>query len=611
MKGLTHMKTAFACVAALVLQAVMAVAASAAPPELPPPGMAKYLVVLWEAGTPLPGEQATGRKASGKEPDFAKMGGRVLFTRANRRVIFLSRGQAHSLRRHESVAYIQRIWVGESLADWTDPDPPNHSRFAVEADVANLTWGPVAYQYDSAGNVKSAGSDSYTYDSAGRLIQAVVGGKTESYEYDSFGNMTKKGITGVTPVTIPVDGASNRLIGPAYDAAGNLIATGERESYTYDSLGMMATSDRPSSERRYIYDVNDERIGRIHDQYLSRWTIRDLDGRVLREFKSDDTVSESYWYWEQDYVYAGGELVGGETQEWSFEDVQTYGGRRHYHLDHLGSPRMVTNDARASIMFHNYYPFGVEQTPAWQEQLNPGDPHVDDARFTGHERDFHGALNFENADYLDYMHARYYDPNKGRFMSVDPTWESADIGKPQSWNRYAYVTNNPIRYTDPDGKVGIDPILAKELAMAAYATGAEFVTTYVLDADSMGNGELPKDPAERVRYIEQHAKNASGGTGSSDEMLTRRTDNESAKRLGDRAADAERKIGIHGVSASAATPQPGESVGSRATRSEVEKLFPVHNTPTRTDPLHRTIELPKPVTNRVARLFNWLFKKAL
>ncbi|HEV7767319.1 MAG TPA: RHS repeat-associated core domain-containing protein [Thermoanaerobaculia bacterium] len=40
----------------------------------------------------------------------------------------------------------------------------------------------------------------------------------------------------------------------------------------------------------------------------------------------------------------------------------------------------------------------------------------------------------------------------GRFLAVDPTWESADVTRPQSWNRYAYVENNPINKVDPDGR---------------------------------------------------------------------------------------------------------------------------------------------------------------
>jgi hypothetical protein len=79
---------------------------------------------------------------------------------------------------------------------------------------------------------------------------------------------------------------------------------------------------------------------------------------------------------------------------------------------------------------------------------------------------------------------------------------------------------------------------------------------------------------------------------------------ESLARLGRKAAEAERFLGIHGLSTTA-----GESDRpySQAPRGEVEKSFPVHDTPTRKDPLHRTVELPKPVTKDIGDLFNLLF----
>jgi hypothetical protein len=84
------------------------------------------------------------------------------------------------------------------------------------------------------------------------------------------------------------------------------------------------------------------------------------------------------------------------------------------------------------------------------------------------------------------------------------------------------------------------------------------------------------------------------------EGLTR----ESARRLARKAAEAERWLGIHGVSVTAGPPR---HPASQAARDEVENHFPVHDTPTRADPLHRTVELPKPVTQEVADLFNRLF----
>ena len=50
----------------------------------------------------------------------------------------------------------------------------------------------------------------------------------------------------------------------------------------------------------------------------------------------------------------------------------------------------------------------------------------------------------------DYMHARYYSPNLGRFLSVDSV--GGTVGSSQSWNRYSYVINNPVKLLDPDGR---------------------------------------------------------------------------------------------------------------------------------------------------------------
>ncbi len=45
--------------------------------------------------------------------------------------------------------------------------------------------------------------------------------------------------------------------------------------------------------------------------------------------------------------------------------------------------------------------------------------------------------------------ARWYDPALGRFVQADTLIPQP--GNPQAWDRYAYVENNPLRYTDPSG----------------------------------------------------------------------------------------------------------------------------------------------------------------
>jgi hypothetical protein len=77
---------------------------------------------------------------------------------------------------------------------------------------------------------------------------------------------------------------------------------------------------------------------------------------------------------------------------------------------------------------------------------------------------------------------------------------------------------------------------------------------------------------------------------------------ESAERLAEQAAQAEKIIGIHGVSVKSKAKFPAPS----APRSEVEKHFLVHKTGK--DPYHYTVELPKPVTEEVAETFNNLFR---
>jgi RHS repeat-associated protein len=73
------------------------------------------------------------------------------------------------------------------------------------------------------------------------------------------------------------------------------------------------------------------------------------------------------------------------------------------------------------------------------------DPFSVSKRFTGKGRDSSTAL--------DYFGARYFSSPQGRFMSPDPALDiAASIASPQRWNKYSYVSNNPIAKVDPDGR---------------------------------------------------------------------------------------------------------------------------------------------------------------
>jgi RHS repeat-associated protein len=345
----------------------------------------------------------------------------------------------------------------------------------VDRDVVNnLTWSTGTYLYDGSGNIKTIGSDSYWYDTAGRLIKAEVGGTVETYQYDSFGNLVEKTSGGATAHFGP-DPRTNRLAGESYDAAGaQLTRTGLGTYYSYDSVGsLMWISEEGYSgmggEDFYLYTADDERIVTFQTEDEAYIRVRDLKNRVVREYF--DYEADGWMEWQRDYIYAGDRLVSGQGIS---------GEMRHYHRDHLGSTRLITDRDGVQIAKMDYFPFGVEKTSTVQESGLQPDP----MKFTGHERDYNGLYWIQTQDYLDYMHARYYQARMGRFLTVDPgrDW---DMVKPQSWNRYGYARNSPVSIADPDGRNAVlvlrlarflgPPALRYALRQGVRAAGPTFV----------------------------------------------------------------------------------------------------------------------------------------
>ena len=108
---------------------------------------------------------------------------------------------------------------------------------------------------------------------------------------------------------------------------------------------------------------------------------------------------------------------------------------QYVHWDHLGSTRMMTDESGVSFAVFKYYPFGLEAESIGGDELRQ--------KFTGHERDDRVGL--------DYMMARSCRMALGRFLEPDEYGGSTRLSQPQSWNRYAYVMNDPINATDPTG----------------------------------------------------------------------------------------------------------------------------------------------------------------
>jgi RHS repeat-associated protein len=131
----------------------------------------------------------------------------------------------------------------------------------------------------------------------------------------------------------------------------------------------------------------------------------------------------------------------------------------YYHTDAIGSVRMVTNEAAQVVARYDFQPFGLPLpvTPA---------PPPEARQFAGTERDTETEF--------DYFGARYYASGNGRFTTVDPVLNlEAALTEPQRWNRYAYAVNNPLKFTDPDGR---DPrLITGAIGAVVYAGWNTFV----------------------------------------------------------------------------------------------------------------------------------------
>jgi RHS repeat-associated protein len=182
------------------------------------------------------------------------------------------------------------------------------------------------------------------------------------------------------------------------------------------------------AEWRYVYDPENrlkeawrgaERVARFrYDAEVNR-TVREVGG--LRTV----VVDEGY------EVRGGGVRkvyrLGGETvavREGSTVDAAVG--------DHLGSVTVLAQGGSPAGVTR-YLPYGAIrlETGVWPT----------DRRFTGQR--WEASLGL-----YDYR-ARFYDPTLGRFLQPDPL--VPEPGNPQALNRYAYVYNNPLCYTDPSG----------------------------------------------------------------------------------------------------------------------------------------------------------------
>lgn len=170
------------------------------------------------------------------------------------------------------------------------------------------------------------------------------------------------------------------------------------------------------------------------------------------------------------YYYADGQRIA----------MNNNGVVSYLYGDQLGSVSVVA-DASGNLVSRTLYkPWGEIRYTQGTSQTDYG--------YTGQKQE--GDIYFYNA--------RWYDPQLGRFMQAD-TIVPLQVQGTQAWDRFAYVNNNPIRYTDPSGKF---PVIAAFLIAGAVGGAAYSLITQVSDIMADGQtdfwGALSQVDAQQV-----------------------------------------------------------------------------------------------------------------
>ncbi|MGO9241854.1 MAG: RHS repeat-associated core domain-containing protein [Bryobacteraceae bacterium] len=257
------------------------------------------------------------------------------------------------------------------------------------------------------------------YDDLARLgsVGCGSGNWSQTFTYDAFGNINK---SGSQSFSLPYKATTNRInsTGYTYDANGNLMADNGTHTYGWDAEANLATLDSNTE----TYDALSRRVeqssGGVYTEILYA-----PNGAKLA-LMSGQTVTKMFV-----------PLPAGATAVYAGTTLSYY-----RHPDWLGSSRVASTAPTtppSTVDYDGpYAPFG--------ESYNESGTIVD-RNFTGQNQDL-GAVQ-----YYDFLY-REHNVIEGRWISPDPAGLAAvDPTLPQTWNRYAYVANDPLNFLDPFG----------------------------------------------------------------------------------------------------------------------------------------------------------------
>jgi RHS repeat-associated protein len=306
--------------------------------------------------------------------------------------------------------------------------------------VGTPTWNPngtlgslnISDEFNSANNQDCT----YTHDDLARIsnVSCTESGWSQAFTYDQFGNIKKTGSSSWIPSYYNSNGSTyNQYVGggTSYDANGNLTSVTygtQTTPYIWDADGNIATVNGTITN---TYDAFDRLVeasaGPTQFLYLPGGT------------QPFTTMSNYKTYLKAFAPAPGGAMILTPNGE---EGAISY----HRHTDWLGSSRFATTPSETVYSDGAYAPFGEPYAPSGTTDLV----------FGGNAQDASAVEGATAGDAYDTLN-RKYSAVQGRWISPDPAGLGAvDPSNPQSWNRYAYALNNPLRYVDPSGLILCD-----------------------------------------------------------------------------------------------------------------------------------------------------------
>jgi RHS repeat-associated protein len=307
--------------------------------------------------------------------------------------------------------------------------------------------------------VDSGRNVAYGYDALARLTTASTKGSSGyaawgmSEGFDRYGNRLNQSQTAGSPPTNsltfattpappanPPGGAyTNRPDGFSFDASGNMLNDGNNNLSFNAENCLITAANSGSGTSTYTCDAHGIRVKKVLQNGTS--TAYVFAGKTDVAEYDYTTGNPSPSSPSREYIYAGGRLTA------TIQGSSTI----YHHSDHLSV--RVTSDVNGNkIGEQGHYPYGEQ----WYVTST-----TSKFIFTSYERDAESGN--------DYAMARYYVNRFARFCSADPLMGSP--GDPQSWNRYAYVRNDPINAIDPTGQSVFSWIVKAFQAIAAFLFG--------------------------------------------------------------------------------------------------------------------------------------------